>query len=204
MKKEKITITILSIIIVLLTSYIIYDYITIHNLKETEQKDETNNNESTNNNNNSENTNESTNNQENIANENEIDEEYQKILSKFAGKYQYGTAIDQNICNTDEPNEHRGYGFQILTLNNNETFTYSYGTNCGSGYYIEGKYIINKNIIYLINNKCHIALNENNEFFLPNCGNLITLKFTHENDTIRIFEDTPNIYGEYTELKKVN
>ena len=38
MKKEKITITILSIIILLLTSYIVYENITNKNLKETEQK----------------------------------------------------------------------------------------------------------------------------------------------------------------------
>lgn len=129
----------------------------------------------------------------------------ENFIEKFIGKYEYKPNIDSNISEEDikkcSPNVDVTFDIAKLEINNNDTYTFNYGTNCGSGYRINGNYAINNNKIYLFNDECKITKTENNECVYPNCDALIILDYTEINKEISI---TYNHYsGNKLKLEKI-
>ena len=101
-------------------------------------------------------------------------------LLRFVGKYHYEYVYKNH--------ENIGDGcrdYANLELKNDGTYTYSYGGTCAGGYVANGNYSIGKNKIYLFNDRCNIAL-IGDECMYPNCNNVIELDYTETNNSINI------------------
>ena len=163
---NKILITILIILVLGLSAFIVYDKL-INTNKDINQDELANN-----------------------DNQNETTENNEDFLSKFVGKYQGGEDIwTKTACNGT--NELDGTDYSYLELKLDGTYTFTYGTNCGSGYGAKGNYAINNNKIYLFNDECKITFNEEGteKCIYPNCDPLVILNYTETNEEINITYD---------------
>ena len=80
-------------------------------------------------------------------------------LSMLIGKYVRGEFIVDEVINCNENNVLNGTDYYSLELKKDGTYTYHYGTNCGTGYYANGKYLIGVDKINLYNDNCINSVN---------------------------------------------
>lgn len=174
MKRENIIIIILLILTLGLSGYIIYDKTNNNEIDQEQTNNETNN-ENQNNNNSS------------ITTE---------VSSKFSGKYLYETVTSDDICVETNAKPKETIEFE---LNDDGTYTYSHGFDCGGGEISNGNFYIDNEKIYLIdtNYDCK-PIFEENEVILPNCHTVIELNYTIKNNKFEMY----SIYSD-TNAKKV-
>ena len=185
--KNSIIIIILTIIILGLSAFIIYDKLINTSDKDNQNEIANNDNQNETNENNEDNQNEIANND----NQNETTENNEDLLAKFVGKYQYGER--QYDC----PPTVDGYVF--LELKKDGTYTYTGGNNCAGGYSAKGNYAISHDKIYLLNDDC--KLNETG--FYPNCSPRYEVNYTETDGIINIFYGNESVKLEKTdEFKK--
>ena len=107
-------------------------------------------------------------------------------LSMLIGKYVRGEFIVDEVINCNENNVLNGTDYYSLELKKDGTYTYHYGTNCGTGYYANGKYLIDVDKITLYNDNCVNSVN---------CTSVYELDYGLVDNNVRIKHGT-------VELKK--
>lgn len=101
------------------------------------------------------------------------------VFNSLVGTYTFGKINQTPKCDGTN-NEIDGTSYGELTLNSNGTYTYNFGTYCGSGYKTKGTYTLGINKIVLYNADCqpyYISENENKKCDYPNCNQIIELPY---------------------------
>jgi len=173
-----ILIAILSVIILGLVGYITYDKISENDEKENivdNNKEENNE-----------------------VDNNEISSDLQAYYSKFSGKYGIGkTEVDEDFCNSDRVGKTET-GYIFFEIKNDGTAIYRTGDYCAGGMSVSGKYIIDYDKIYIIDDICNFECYEGN-CHIPNCTRVISVNYKEKNGKIVIYEEHN---GQITELER--